>query len=533
MFCFSAEQTKQLADAFKVANTDVEKFTGVIQNVRGLGLELEDQAQLIQLVTQLTTKYGGSFEKTGTAITGALEAGKVTQATLNQLTSQGINIQEQLATKFGVSRDTLLDMTKKGKIGIQDLVNALVDMGNKGVEATKKPATGMERLGQAAKNVGSALSNLGGAIASALGPALDWLAGKLSSIINLAATGIQYIARMIGGGTKLENQASAMAAAQLIKENPALRTQRGGGPKGTNLIVQNGVLSPGAVGRLSPEQQKRYAVLEQKALQTLQQPTIKNIDVSGLGQTAPTGAATKGPTPPEDRTAQLLEDLQAMKAMSETQDKIRDALYEGNQELVIKLEYDKKVADINRDTAKALLNANYESEKTVINAQQIVRLKDAQLERDDELRNLAREINEIITNTLDDLRGGISWDDTGLRDIFDMSLPDAVKGINENINELIDPANRIIGAATAIGDAFADSFSGIASGAMTAREGLSNFFRSVGQYFMEMAATIAAEALKLQAISIPVSEKSPAPMMAPMPRLIRFTGPSVRFNSVL
>lgn len=216
--------------------------------------------------------------------------------------------------------------------------------------------------------------------------------------------------------------------------------------------------------------------------------------------TAPkTAAGRRGPA---DRTAQLKEDLEAMKLISITQDGIRDALFEGNKELAIRLAYDQKVYDINRDTAKALLNANYETEKAVIRAQEIVRLKDAQLERDDELRELARDINRILTETLDDLRGGVTWDDTGLRDIFDLRLPDAINEFQENIAALQDPTNQIIGAATAIGDAFTSSFRDIVSGAVSAQQGLANFFKNVGDYFIDLSARILAEALKLQAVQI-------------------------------
>jgi tape measure domain-containing protein len=504
---FSAEQTNQLATAFKVANTDVEKFTAVIQNVRGLGLELESQAELIKLVTRLTNVYGGSFEKTGNAITSALEAGKVTQATLNQLTSQGINIQEQLATKFGVSRDALLEMAKKGKIGIQDLVNALVEMGNKGVEATKKPLTGMERLGQAAKNLGSALGSLGGAIATALAPPLNWLAGKLASIINLATTGIQYVARLIGGGTKLENQAAAMASAQLIKENPELRSQRGGGPRGTNLIVQNGVLTPGAVGRLSPQLQARYQQLYGKATTTIQQPKINNIDVSGLGQAAPAagpkGAA--GPKPPEDRTAQLLEDLQAMQRIAEAQDKMRDALFEGNKLTAITLDYDQKVADIKRDTAKSLLNANYASEKDVYLKQQAVRLADAQAVRLDEIRQLERDITEEYYSRAGlDPRNLMQNQGAGA---FDLTLdldPNSkvVQRFDEmrkRLEELQDPINMAAKGAESIGSAFSEAFTSIVTGTQSVQQALANFFKGVGTAFVDMAAQIIAQMLTMYA----------------------------------
>jgi len=509
---FSAEQTKQLSAAFKVANTDVEKFTAVIQNIRGVGLEIEDQAKAIQLVTRLTELYGGSFEKTGNAITSALESGKVTQATLNQLTSQGINVQQALADKYKVSRDTILEMAKDGDISVQTLIDTLVELGNNSEQAATKQQNVFQRaydqITQAAvqaaqtatgsfTSTGSELQQVAARIQAAFTAMFNELIRGTTEFI----LGLGEIARIAGSALDgvaakfIEIQYGIIGAAQNL---PALDS-------GIIQFAKNAlaVLNPvgflidkiRGAGRNRPQQ---FGPPVPERLTRLPLTGFRAPSQFSSGGTS----GAKGPKPPEDRTADLLDDLNAMKLISTTQDGIRDALFEGNKELAIRLEYDQKVYDINRDTNKALRDANYESEKAAIRAQQIVRLKDAQLVRDDELRELARDISEIITNTLDDLRGGVQWDDTGLRDIFDMSLPDAVKNINENINELIDPANRIIGAATAIGDAFADSFSGIASGAVTAREGLSNFFKSVGQYFIDMAATIAGEALKLQAISI-------------------------------
>lgn len=334
---FSAQQTEVLSNAFKKANTDAEKFTAVIQNIRGLGLELEDQARLIQLTTSLTEKYGGQFEKVGSAITSALESGKVSQATLNQLTSQGVNVQEALADRLGVSRDKLLEMAKKGEISLQQLIDVLVDVGNKGVEAADKPKSGMDRLGKSVKQLGSAFGDLAASIVEKLTPSLNWLAGKIATIVGLAAQGIQNIARMLGGGTKLENQAAAMAGAQLVRENPELRTMRGGGPKGTNLIVQNGTLAPGALGRLTQKQRARYEQLQGQALTKLQQPQIGKINVSGLGQAAPTGTAKK-----ERKPSASLGDLLGSAAdesvrtvtstvLLENQRRINDALAAGDK----------------------------------------------------------------------------------------------------------------------------------------------------------------------------------------------------------
>jgi tape measure domain-containing protein len=389
---FSAEQTKQLAAAFKTANTDVEKFTAVIQNIRGLGLELEDQAKAIQLVTTLTDKYGGSFEKTGNAITSALESGKVTQATLNQLTSQGINIQGELANKYGVSRDAILKMAKDGDISVQTLIDTLVKMGNEGVTAANKPKTAMERLTASVNALGQSLAGLATNLVRAFGPAMQWLTDRVTDFVNAVSRAISRLSDLMNGGRMAQAEIQAARAAETT-------TQR-----------KFGVL--GGIRAFNPAAQKFYESQKQAELRRLVPgafaPTapaagpLTSFQVPS--QAAPSGGAgAKGPKPPEDRTALLQEDLEAMKLMSVTQDGIRDALFEGNKELAIRLEYDQKVADINRDTAKALLNANYQTEEAVIRAQEIVRTKDAELEREDKLRELARDKQERIKEIMDKL----------------------------------------------------------------------------------------------------------------------------------
>ena len=403
---FSAQQTKQLSNAFKVANTDVEKFTAVIQNVRGLGLELEDQAKAIQLVTRLTEAYGGSFEKTGNAITSALESGKVTQATLNQLTSQGINIQQALADKYKVSRSELLKMAKDGEISTQSLIDTLVEVANAGTAGATKVRSSYEEAATAMSNAfinattgvnKSFISIQNTATAAfdrivlAITPAVVKLAEITGKIISLGVyvveLGVKFASAFyaIPGtiqvvATSISNMIPGLSATYTVLSNIAQLANKGRKQGGLATSLN---LNAGMEGANWPAGVPRPGT----PVESFRVPS----------EFGPTGAkAPKGPKPPEDRTAQLLEDLNAMKLISTTQDGIRDALFEGNKELAIRLEYDQKIADINRDTAKALLNANYESEKTVIRAQQIVRIKDAQLVQEDALRDLVKEQSELL-----------------------------------------------------------------------------------------------------------------------------------------
>ena len=378
---FSVEQTNQLAVAFKTANTDVEKFTAVIQNIRGLGLELEDQAKAIQLVTTLTEKYGGSFEKTGNAITSALESGKVTQATLNQLTSQGINIQGELADKYGVSRDAILAMAKDGDVSVQTLVDTLVEMGNEGVTAATKPKTAMERLTASVNTLGQSLSTLATKLVQAFGPALQWLTDRLTDFVNAISRAVSRLSDLMNGGRMAQAEIQAARAAENATRD------------------KFGVL--GGIRAFNPAAQKFYEQQKQTEMRRLA-PGAFAASTSAApltsfqvpSQAAPTdggGGGATGPKPPEDRTQQLIEEFNAVVAIAKAQDTIRDLLADGQEVRAAEVELTAQLADIERDRNKALLNANYETEKTVISNIAQARILDAQLQTEDKIRAIKQQ----------------------------------------------------------------------------------------------------------------------------------------------
>ncbi len=70
------------------------------------------------------------------------------------------------------------------------------------------------------------------------------------------------------------------------------------------------------------------------------------------------------------------------------------------------------------------------------------------------------------------------------------------------LNDLIDPANQVILAAQAIGDAFSESFKGLITGSMSAQEALANLFQRTADHFADMAAEMIAHAIKMKILGI-------------------------------
>ncbi len=81
-------------------------------------------------------------------------------------------------------------------------------------------------------------------------------------------------------------------------------------------------------------------------------------------------------------------------------------------------------------------------------------------------------------------------------------LEDAIKAIQGQINTLMDPVNQLIALSNTLGNAFAESFKGIVSGSMSAREALANLFQRTADHFLDMAAQMIAAQIKMQAVNL-------------------------------
>jgi tape measure domain-containing protein len=77
------------------------------------------------------------------------------------------------------------------------------------------------------------------------------------------------------------------------------------------------------------------------------------------------------------------------------------------------------------------------------------------------------------------------------------NIADKIGKLKDEIAELTSLSNIAITSAEGIGNAFAQSFQGLISGSMTAKEALGSFFKSVADMFLEMAAQIIAKQMTM------------------------------------
>ena len=76
---------------------------------------------------------------------------------------------------------------------------------------------------------------------------------------------------------------------------------------------------------------------------------------------------------------------------------------------------------------------------------------------------------------------------------FAEGLQTQIANLKRELKELTDPVNALVNGATAIGNAFSNSFINVISGSQSAKEALADFFKNVGAYFLDMANQIIAK----------------------------------------
>lgn len=478
---FSAQQTELLSQAAKRAGQDFDQFQAAVQNIRGLGLSLDDQASTIQLVTTLTDKYGGSINAVANAFTSALETGKVGQSTLNQLTSQGIPIQDQLARKYGVTRDELLKLAKDGKISVQDLADELVNLGNQTDTVGTKSASAFENLVNALGETGRAIGNIAARIAQQLSPVLD-------AILNQATQVINRINQALAAGSINEPQKQGFKR----QAEQAVTKQAGflpGGPFGAGQIsvTFKGKTFKGQASSVVSQitNQLINDAVTSQVKTAAAAPPISRITAPSQLEPAGGGGAGRKKATGRSEAEKLAEELQKSLALGDklgTQfSRQAQLLFESSEieqkRLEIQFDFEDRQAQINE-----LKNAEQRTNLSAINGEikrlELLKLQEEVIKKQAE--EAARLFKEALAGTQFEISGG-------------GAITDFVVESSAALQELTSPLNRVKVAAEAIGTAFSNSFRGIVTGTQSAQEAISQFFENIGQALIDYATTAIAQ----------------------------------------
>ena len=513
---FSAEQTKLLEQSFKQAGREFDNFEASVQAIRGVGLAINDQASAIQAASQLAETYGGKIDKITSAFAAALSSGKVTQATLNQLTKQGIPIQEKLAATYGVSRSQLLAMAKDGKISVQQLSDAFVSLANEAsTGASAIPSAYETASRQIQQSVNELVSRVSAAfnvqtdnMVSAFDNAVSRIGAAISQLINRFAPLVETIAGLVAGFINLGTQAASALLAipgyvdavvnAVVLMIPGLSStlylleriqQVTGGGKGAKTAADYGRYAPGFMQQAVPKPIPGITAPSQTA--------------AGGGEKARKAKAEK------DIAEQMQKQLEAAARMAVESDyELQISYQQTEQEKLLSKFSLERMERMNKfETLYKDALSNSEREYLVV-AQTNLSLKEA-----NEYHKQRQELLEDEVRTM--------YDMLGVSDILNKSFQRRLEGatgapFRTDLN--LDPNNKAIQTADdlkaklteitdktymaklgaeGIGEAFSSAFQGIVTGTQTVQQALASFFRGVADAFISMATQIISQMLTM------------------------------------
>lgn len=420
---FSSGQAKNLATAFELAGRNSQQLEAAITNLKGVGLSINETSSAIKIAVELSKEYGGSVEKIAQAFADTLESGKVSIATLNKFTAQGIPIQDELARKFGVSRTKLLEMAKDGRISVQQVTDALVSMGQQAEKTADAGATGFDRFSKAVTGIALAIGDAAGALLKNLVPALDVVLTKLASVISQATKAIRLItdknvgelstavfgsglARGTGFANKGNIEAITKALGNLRPGIAAtaeeLRTIEIAAGSAQAELGRYG----GQLGKLSQQTaQVQLSRVQREILQRRQQLAKPEAPTGITGISAPANlppSAKGGAGTAESALKNSLKRTEALNAQAATlfltatiQDKINDAERIGAKELALRLTYErdraKVLGDYAAQQAKLADTTNKGEESIALNKKRNAELVALQLDYENKAKTLTLE----------------------------------------------------------------------------------------------------------------------------------------------
>jgi tape measure domain-containing protein len=544
---FSAEQTKMLGTAFQQAGRDFDKFQGSVSTIQGLSLSIEDQGRAIQLASSLTESYKGKIDKVTNAFANALSTGKVTQGTLNQLTGQGIPIQQALADKYNVSRDAILQMAKDGKISVQDLIDTLVKVGNEGI----KSSTSQQKAFDAAY---TSIEEAGNRLATTLTTVFGGTAEDINNTLNkVLVDTLNYISDLIDGFNEIVKVVGPVikyvvdgyntintAIWNVINSIPGLTqgmlqfVATVLGPLGQVALLVNSIRGVGATakGKLPPAVTPKPVTLQTLTAPSQMAAKDKKDTAADKAAKAAEREAARVANIVRDRAAEM--EIMRMQLIFAEQ----IAVAEINKDPILKsqlqttekinqvsINYSKAINDErakgNSVLAKEAITKKAVAEIDKVNFEGAVELARIEIDRKENYDNLLMDLDQELklrSATTEEARNQlrIAYEVAKLEQTKNYT-PEQLAAIqsrktqlaapktpyetinlargaaSDELTKLLDVGNQLVTVGDAVGASFSNSFKGIINGTMTAQEALAGFFQSVADAFLDMAAQIIAK----------------------------------------
>ena len=428
-------------------------------------------------------------------------------------------------TSVGGAADFMAEKSLFSSDAMQFRIEKLIEEGEVSQAAALMTQEMAKQVGgtglKALKDLGTEASKMGKLFGTVMLRIQAFMAQALTPLIKLINSAI--------GGMVAQNQLDQMLAEAGSPERRAAILARSQELRGTKRQGRAGITRGDFTMEMLQTLQSEFpaiipegAAIEPTQLERLRAASTGNKDEERL----------------QKRLGRLEAERKKVFEVSRFKDKIAAANAAEDQQLVIRLKGEQKIAEIEGKRLKDLAGVTEQREKDAINIGAATKKLAAHRDTERELAELQRKRQEKFETTIESLdhqlalaratteeereRLRIEEALRKLREDDKLSQPQLddirtrmealaeeknlintfLRETQEQIEKLNDPMFQAISLATTLGDAFSQSFRGIVDGSMSAQQALANLFQRTADHFLDMAAQMIAAQIKMQAVNL-------------------------------
>jgi lambda family phage tail tape measure protein len=541
---------KELQDLGAVTPFTSTELIDSAKRLQAFGVEADKVVETTRRLADASGATGAELSGLVTAYGQVQAKGRLQGEELLQFQERGIALQEELRKMYGMTGEEFQKALSKGQVSAKAVEVALVNLTSAGGKYANGAIAQSDTLQGRLSTLQDGIDGLARGIGESLSPVIKAVLNEaifaVNAINSLIATGARAKSFGLGDSQRKQILSQAQTEAQQLVEGRRIKDPFERNRQFQELTAQRERDLIESYG-ISTGQVKAAATAPQMAAQT---PSLLGATSGGGGGgRAAGGGADKAANDAaraaeqaaqvekqiQDRLRGLIREVELIDQIAGIKELQFQAEMDGNKELQIRLQGEERIIQIMQSTAQALDDITDERLKQNILAKAESEIASSRQETLFEMQRIDNErtksFNEIIagldlelalkTATTEQAReqlrleaeiaklrgqgftpeqiGTITAKKTELAapKTDQQNITEKIATLKKEIADLTSISNIAITSAEGIGNAFAQSFQGLISGTMTAKEALGSFFKSVADMFLEMAAQIIAKQITM------------------------------------
>ena len=521
-----------IASAAKNLNIPVldstQSFTKLAASVNGAGGKVADSAFVFRSFAQAIKATGGGVEETNgvmLALTQIFSKGKVSAEEVNQIAERLPGTFTLFAKAAGKTGPEMQKAFEQGAIGLNDLMKFATELDRKYSASAANMAASTEEAGARMKVALDELGKTFGDFFKPVGAGIQDLITKFANLVNNAFRSAQLSKRLAEFNQSLTpaENASILKDARQIG---MLRSGRRGKYEDLNFAQRTQV--DVRTDEVRRELERNAMTQKLYNIGAMETPTIGALSTFAPPKGAANGAANteKSNKAAENAAQRLREKIKQQLADADKLFALETARLDitlaATKQEELEAKYNKVIVERRQKYLSLQKNAVSEQERmriaetqsVAITADHQTYLGEINKLMQDQTKELYAQVglSATLNKNLQAALAGAFTDGTAtgtFRTDVDLmpgltggKLGSRMEELRKELETLNDPINQIIVGAEQIGTAFSESFTGLINGSMTAQESLGNFFRNIGNYFLDMASKMIAKYIEMQIIGL-------------------------------